>query len=434
MSRTDDSRTVWDTPLWQATARNIRAREALAGSLSVDLAVIGAGFTGLSTALHAAEAGLRVAVVEAEALAHGATGRNAGFVVPNFAKMDPDAIIAKLGAARGERLIGFAAASAETVFGLIARHGIDCDARQSGWIQPAPSEAAFALLKSRAAQWQRRGRPAEVLDREALASATGARGYAGGWTDKSGGVLNPTAYAYGLADAAEAAGARVFERSPVTAVTRAGERWRLTTPGGDIDAGKVILATNAYGGGLHRDLSRSYFPLRVFQVATQPLPPSIRDRLLPGGQSVSDCRRNLFTFRFDAENRLISGGMDIVRPGADRRVPRAIHRRLARLLEIDDLPPLAYAWSGVAAVMPDFLPHLFVLGPGFLGGIACNGRGIAMTTQLGTVLADWATGTPLGALPVPGGLPAPIPFHGLMRYAPNALLPVSILKDALETR
>jgi len=418
--------------LWHAVSRNRRERPALQGGLDVDLAIIGGGFSGLSTALHAAEKGISVAVIEAEIIAFGATGRNAGFVVPNFAKMDPDSILAHLGPERGERLIEFAAGSADLVFGLIRRHGIDCDAVQNGWIQPAHSAAAFEKVKSRAGQWARRDRPAVTLDRREVEALTGARDYVGGWMDRSGGVLNPVAYAHGLADAAEKAGAKIFERAPVTSVDRAADGWSLKTPSGSVRAGKVLIATNAYGGSLNPLLQRSYFPLKIFQVATEPLPREVRTRLLPGGQGVGDTRRNLFTFRFDADNRLISGGMHILSAGADTRVPHTIWRRLARHLDLPDLPPLAYSWSGMAAVEPDFLPHLLDLGPGLIAGRACNGRGIAMTTAMGKALADWAAGTEARGLPLPFAPPAPIPFHALLRHAPNALLGWSMLRDRLD--
>jgi glycine/D-amino acid oxidase-like deaminating enzyme len=425
--------TTKDPPsLWHAVDRDPKKRPKLEDMLDADFAIIGGGFTGLSTALHAAEKGLSVVVLEAEIIAWGATGRNAGFVVPNFAKMDPDNIIAHLGPERGERLIQIAAGSADLVFDLIRRHRIDCDAQQSGWIQPAHSPAAFEKVKSRAEQWASRGRPAVILDRQAVRDTTGADGYFGGWTDKSGGVLDPVGYANGLAMAAEAAGARIFEHSPVGSVQRAGDGWVLTTTGGKVRAGKVLIATNAYGGHLNPALARTYFPLKVFQIATEPLPASARQRLLPGGQCVSDTRRNLFTFRFDAENRLITGGMHVIGPGANERVPRAIHRRLARHLDLRDIPPLAYSWSGIAAVEPDFLPHLVDLGPGLVAGFACNGRGIAMTTAMGHVLADWATGAKPNDLPIPFAPPAPIPFHSLLRHAPNILLPWAMLRDRLE--
>ncbi|CAN7574376.1 NAD(P)/FAD-dependent oxidoreductase [Rhizobium sp. LjRoot254] len=418
--------------LWHAIGGDYRKRPPLTESVDADLAIIGGGFSGLSTAVHAAAKGLSVVLLEAEIIAWGATGRNAGFVVPNFAKKDPDDIIAELGTERGERLIRFASSSADLVFDLIRRHRIECQAEQSGWIQPAHSAVAFDKVKSRAAQWASRGRPVVVMDRAETESVTGAKGYPGSWTDRSGGVLDPVAYARGLADAAEAAGARIFERSPVTAISRTGGGYSLTTATGIVRAGKVFIATNAYGGDLQPGLSRTYFPLRVFQIATEPLPREVRKRLLRGNQSVSDTRRNLFTFRFDVENRLISGGMHVFGPGAETRVPRTIHRRLAAMLELDDIPPIAYAWSGMAAVEPDFLPHLVDLGPGLIAGFACNGRGIALTTALGREIADWASVTPADDLPIPYAPPREIPFHGILKHAPNILLPWSMLRDRLD--
>jgi glycine/D-amino acid oxidase-like deaminating enzyme len=418
--------------LWHAVGRNRRERPALERALDVDLAIVGSGFSGLSTALHTAEKGISVAVLEAEIIAWGATGRNAGFIVPNFAKRDPNDIIAQLGPERGERLVDFAASSADLVFDLIRRHGIECDAVQSGWIQPAHSQAALEKTRSRAEQWARRGKPTVALDRQAIEELTGIRGYPGGWMDRSGGVLNPVEYARGLADAAEKAGARLFEHTHVASIDRMADGWTLKTASGSVRAGKLLIATNAYGGKLHRTLQRTYFPLKIFQIATAPLPREIRTRLLPGGQGVGDTRRNLFTFRFDGENRLITGGMHSLGPGADARVPQAIRRRLARHLELPELPPLEYSWSGMAAVEPDFLPHLVDLGPGLIAGFACNGRGIAMTIAMGRVLADWAGGANAKDLPLPFAPPSPIPFHGLMRHAPNVLLPLSILRDRLD--
>ncbi|GLS85953.1 oxidoreductase [Cypionkella aquatica] len=410
---------------------------ALKGAVETDLLVIGGGFAGLSTALHAAEAGQSVVLLEAHRIAWGASGRNAGFVVPNFAKVDPDGIRGMLGP-RAEPLINMAAGSGDLVFDLIRRHQITCDAQQSGWLQPSHSDAAFAKAKDRVRQWSALQRPVQVLDAAGIAAMTGVApdrsGWRGGWIDRSGGVINPVGYARGLARAATAAGAVLHEASPVTALQQVGAEWLASTPQGQIKARQVVLATNAYAGGLWPGLARSFFPLRVFQVATQPLPDAVRNRLLPGNQSLSDSRRNLFTFRFDAANRLISGGMPIVPWGADRRLPRAIHRRLAQMLDLPDLPPLQFQWSGMASVMPDFLPRVVKLAPGLLAGFACNGRGIALSTAMGRELADWASGTPADALAIPLKPAAPIPAHALARLAPNALLPFSILRDRIENK
>ena len=418
--------------LWHAVTPPERARPAPRGSFDCDLLVIGGGFTGLSTALHAAEAGLGVILLEAHRIAWGATGRNAGFVVPNFAKVDPDAILARFGPERGERLVAFAGGSADVVFGLIRQHGIACDAVQNGWIQPAPTAATLARTAARARAWAARGRPVAALDADEVARLTGMQGYLGGWIDRSGGTLNPVAYARGLARAAEGQGAQVFEAAAVTALHAVPGGWQAATESATVTARQVVLATNAHAGSLVPGLAESFFPLRVFQIATEPLVPEVRARLLPGGQGVSDSRRNLFSFRFDAARRLITGGMHIVGPGAASRVPRAIHRRMARLLDLPDLPQIAYAWSGQAAVMPDFLPRVFAIAPGLVAGTACNGRGIAMSTMLGRALADWAGGMPVAVLPVPVGPLAPIRAHALMRHAPNALLPLSMLRDRIE--
>jgi glycine/D-amino acid oxidase-like deaminating enzyme len=419
--------------LWHATAPGLAPFPALAGAAEADLAVVGGGFAGLSTALHAAAAGLSVVLLEANRIAWGASGRNAGFVVPNFAKVDPDGIRAMLGLDRGDRLVRMAAGSADLVFGLIRDHGIDCDARQDGWLQPSHSDAALARARDRVRQWQGQGRPVEMLEAAAVAALTAVPGWRGGWIDRSGGTLNPVGYARGLARAAAAAGARLHEGSPVTSLSAEAGGWRLDTPAGRLTARRVVLATNAHAGTLWPGLAQGFFPLRVFQIATAPIPAADRARLLPAGMALSDSRRNLFTYRQDAGGRLITGGMHVLGPGADRRVPRAILNRLARAIGMPGKLTLSYAWSGLAAVSPDFLPRVIEPAPGLIAGLACNGRGIAMTTAMGRELADWATGRPAEALALPLAPLWPIPFHALMRLAPNVLLPVSLLRDRMES-
>ena len=418
--------------LWHGVTPPEPSRPAAGGPIACDLIVVGAGIAGLSAALHVAEAGQRVVVLEAQRIGWGASGRNAGFVVPNFARVDPAAVTARLGAVRGARLLAFAGGSADLVFALIRRHAIACDAVQHGWIQAAQSDRALLRTADRARQWAALGRPAAPLSAAEVAELTGLAGACGGWIDRSGGVIDPLAYVRGLARAAEAAGVRICEQSPVTALAATTTGWQAATPAARVTAPRVILATNAAPGAPRPDLGRSVFPLRVFQIATAPLPLSVRARLLPGGQGMADTRRNIFTFRFDAANRLITGGMHVFGPGADGRVPRRLHRRLASMLGLPDLPPVQYAWSGRATVLPGFLPHLFTVAPGLIAASACNGRGIAMSTALGPELAAWALGAPVDGLAVPSGPLAPLRAHALMRLAPQAMLPVAMLRDRLD--
>ncbi|MBM3573059.1 MAG: FAD-binding oxidoreductase, partial [Alphaproteobacteria bacterium] len=197
--------------LWARLAPAGPRTEPLRGEERADIAVIGAGYTGLSAALHLAEAGVSVRVLEANQIGSGASGRNNGQVIPTLTRHDPRAIRAFLGEPWAERFVKLLVGSADLVFGLIRRHGIDCDAVQTGWIQPAHSPGRAELARRRAEQWHDAGAPAAFLDRDELAAMVGARGYHGGWINRSGGHVNPLALARGLAGAAMKAGARIHE-------------------------------------------------------------------------------------------------------------------------------------------------------------------------------------------------------------------------------
>ena len=171
--------------------------------------------------------------------------------------------------------------------------------------------------------------------------------------------------------------------------------------------------------GVARRLADAIVPLRVYQAATAPLPEAEAMRLAPGRHPAADTRANLFTYRLDAGNRLISGGMSMLPLGAHERMGRMIARRLAAELRLDAVPPLEHVWTGRAAMVPDFLPRIYEFGAGFLGAIGCNGRGIALTAMLGEVLADAACGVAPEALPVPSGPARRLPFAPMARLAPS---------------
>lgn len=418
--------------LWWKTATARPETAPLAADLRVDVAVVGGGLTGLTAAWHLARQGARVAVLEANAIGSGASGVNAGFVVPNFAKADPGAVIARLGAERGGRLLALVGAGADRVFATARDHGIDCDAEQAGWMHVAHTDTMLAVLRQRATAWQALGRPVRILEAEEARRRTSLRLCTGALLDESGGMLHPLNYTYGLARLAMAAGALVFEGAAVDSIDRQGAGWRLGVRqlgGGQlgggprsVDAGQVLLCTHAGTQGAARRLSPAIVPLRVYQVATSPLPQALADRISPCRHPVADTRANLFTYRLDRDNRLISGGMAMLPVGAHRRMARMIARRLAVELDLPEIPPIEHVWTGTAAMTTDFLPHLYEFGPGFIGGIGCNGRGIALTAMLGEVMAQAASGARLGDLPVPVAPARPIPFNLLARAAPSVAI------------
>jgi glycine/D-amino acid oxidase-like deaminating enzyme len=200
---------AWQSSLWRVTAQPAASCPTLDGPVDVDTCVIGAGFAGLSCALTLAEHGTSVAVLEAKAVGHGASGRNGGQVIPGL-KQDPDELLGMWERPVAERVVELAGSAADRTFGLIERLRIDCDARRGGWIQPAHTPAALATISARAKAWQRQGANVELLDRGEAERALGTRFYLGAWIDRRAGMLQPLSYVRGLAAAAIGAGAKVF--------------------------------------------------------------------------------------------------------------------------------------------------------------------------------------------------------------------------------
>jgi glycine/D-amino acid oxidase-like deaminating enzyme len=401
--------------LWEATAPPAPSTTALSGQEDADVAIVGAGYTGLSTALHLAERGVAVTVLDAAAIGAGGSGRSGGQVIPGIRHF-PDELVAAYGAGPGHRLHAFGAGDADATFDLIKRHAIACDAHRGGWIQAADTETALAEGRRRAEGWIARGAPVEHLDRDAFVAATGSTAYLGGWRDGRGGVVNPMAYTRGLAVAAIRAGARVFTGSPVTALSKDGAGWRLSTPGGSLAAHRVLVAANLAKAGLLPAVARSQLGVWSYQVATRPLTAEERRVVLPGGPAVSDTRRVLRYFRLDAAGRLVIGGKGKAGPPAgegDFALQRAMLRALYPAL--GDVP-FDHVWGGEIGITLDRLPRFFVLGDGAWAILQDNGKGIAWCTASGAPLADLLTGADPANLPlIPPSTPRPIPFHGLRK-------------------
>jgi glycine/D-amino acid oxidase-like deaminating enzyme len=250
--------------------------------------VIGAGYAGLSTALHLAKRGTNVLVLEAREPGWGASGRNGGQVIPGL-KYDPDELMEKAGPENGPRLVDFAGRTADIVFDLIQKHGMDVPHTRQGWIQGAHSPASVELVRKRAEQWSKRGADAEFLDKNEMERRLGTRQYEAGWLDRRGGAIQPLAYARGLTKAAIAAGSRICGDSPVVELRREGGRWiARTTHGPNVTAERVVVCTNGYSGQLIPKLRQTIIAPNSFQVATVPLSDNLRKSILPYGQVTSD--------------------------------------------------------------------------------------------------------------------------------------------------
>jgi glycine/D-amino acid oxidase-like deaminating enzyme len=408
--------------LWHATAPAAPATPPLDRDATADICIVGAGYAGLSTALHLAEAGVSVIVLEAREPGWGASGRNGGQVIPGI-KYDPSEIAAKFGPEAGEALIRFVGSTADLVFDLIDRHKMDVPHKRAGWIQGAHTPAMLETVKRRSGEWAARGVAAQFLDAEAAARLLGTDRYLGGWLDPRGGGVQPLAYARGLAKAAQAAGATIHGQSPVVALSRQGSGWILrTAQGAGVTAGRVVVATNGYTGDLIPKLRQTVIRPNSFIVATEPLSDNLAGTILPEGQVTSDTRQLLLYFRKDHVNRLLMGGRGPFREPRDAsdwaHLERVVGKMYpqARGLRID------YRWCGRVALTRDFLPHLHEPEPGLLVDIGCMGRGVGLQSAMGKAMADYLVSGDRAKLPFPVVPITPLPLHALNELYVSAII------------
>lgn len=408
--------------LWAATATPALPTPALAEDVEIDFCVIGGGYAGLSTALHIAEAGGQVIVLEAREPGWGGSGRNGGQVIPGL-KYDPDDMIATYGEEKGHKLLQFAATTADKVFDLIAKYEMDVPHVREGWIQAAHSDEGLALAKKRVTQWSKHGVAARLLSKEETADRLGTTSYEGGWLDPRGGAIQPLSYARGLARAAVSQGARIHGETAVTDITREGDRFRVSTAQGKIvRAKKVIMCTNAYAGDLVPGLRQTFVDVNSFQVATAPLSDNIRKTILPYGQVSSDTRKLLLYFRLDHTGRLLMGGRGPFRePNSEDDWAHLVRVVTKMFPQVKDVP-INYRWGGRVALTQDFLPHIHEPEQGFIIDVGCLGRGVGLQTAMGQALAGYAMSGNADLLPFPIRSIDPIPFHMFRRVGLAAII------------
>jgi glycine/D-amino acid oxidase-like deaminating enzyme len=404
---------------------------SLAGDISVDIAVIGAGFTGLSAALHAAEAGARVAVLEAHEIGWGASGRNFGQVVP-YLRHEPGHVLRRLGPDWGERLIQAAASGADLVFDLIMRHGIECQAIRNGLIFAAHKPSALLRLESRAAFWRDRGAELPMLGPAASAAAIGGGAYWGALLEPRGGVINALGYVRGLARAAIKTGATIHTRSRARGISRHGSRWRVATPTGVVATDAVLICTGAYNDDVWPGLQRTMIPVRAYQLVSRPIADNLRGGILPGGRALTDTRNLISGVRLHADGRLHVSG-DGPPFGLERRPGHATSaRRILSLFPQLGSVEFEQHWSGWLDMTPDQFPRLYEPAGGILAGLGYSGRGIALATIMGRELARRAMGAGPSDFLFPISDVRPIPLRWLARGVVHGLMTLYRFQDTLD--
>lgn len=360
---------------------------SLAGDMTVDVAIVGGGFTGLSTALHLAERGVRAAILESREVGWGGSGRAFGQIVP-YAKHDHNHIVHTYGPEQGQRIVDAVAAGPDYVFSLVRRLGISCDAKQNGLLFAAHSAKGAAGLEGRVRYWQSRNAPVEMLDEAATERAVGSRYYRVSAVDKRGGTLNPLAFVRGLAAAVERAGVAIYERSHVTALERTATHWKLRTAKGSVAAKSVLIATGAYTDGLYPGLQRSIIPMRAHMFVSPPLSDNVRRTVLPGGHSLTDTRRLFSGMRVLPDGRFhLSADGPAFDPNGRSFFEKGYRRIRQVFPQIEDFK-WESSWTGWVDMATDAYPHVHELAPGLWAIIGLSGRGIVFATLFGREMAE----------------------------------------------
>ena len=405
-----------DYPYWWDTVpqSTVHSSHSIVGGHQspVDIAIVGAGYTGLAAARHLARVGATVAVLERERIGFGASSRNGGQVLTGF-KVGPAALVARYGERRARELFDRSRDSIERVEALIAQESIDCEYERVGHLQAAWKRSHFEAFRDERELLSRVfHHRVELVSRADQRTELGSGVYHGLLVDEGSRALNPARYAAGLAGAATRAGARVVTGVGVTRLAKSGSRWIVSTTDGDVEARDVLLATNGYTNGAAPALQRRLVPIGSYIIATEPLSAAEAASVLPRGRVVFDSKHYLYYFRLTSDRRLLFGGRaEFSRPGPEttRRAAAILRSGLVKIFPELAAKAIEYAWGGNVAFTRDQMPRAGKLDGMYFAGGYC-GHGIAMATYLGELVARRMAGEPIEH-PLFDDLFAPIPFY-----------------------
>ncbi|WP_211595269.1 NAD(P)/FAD-dependent oxidoreductase [Paracoccus litorisediminis] len=395
--------------LWRDTVQPAPPSQPLTGTCQADVAIVGGGYTGLSTARALAARGVDVVVLEANRLGWGASGRNGGVVSGKF-RLGFAEMARRWDIDTARRMHDIGIEAIENVGVLLEEFGIDADYRPSGSLRCAHRPEALEALRAECG-WLRDtlGDDAvSILAAGQMAEETGSRDFCGGMLNRHGGVIHPLKFHRGLAQGLRERGIRIHDESPVTRIERRAEGGvHLHLPGGRVQARQVVLATNAYSSLTLASASveRRVVPFRSAMIATQPLTGTAGEALLAHGRSYTETRRMMRWFRKSGD-RLLYGGRGAFgksdSPAAFAALERAMLKQFPQLEGIR----VTHRWSGLVAMTMDSLPHLGRLDDRMVYAMGYNGTGVALASYIGEHVADQVLGrTPdaglLGQLPLP---------------------------------
>ncbi|MCJ1887376.1 FAD-binding oxidoreductase [Pseudomonas sp. LA21] len=411
--------TPYPSSYYAASANPVPARPELQGEVETDVCVIGAGYTGLSTALFLLENGFKVTVLEAAKVGFGASGRNGGQIVNSYSR-DIDVIERSVGAKQAQLLGQMAFEGGRIIRERIAKYNIQCDLKDGG-VFAALSAKQMGHLESQKKLWERFGHTQlELMDAKRIREVVGTDSYVGGMLDMSGGHIHPLNLALGEAAAVESLGGVIHEQSPAVKIDR-GANPVVHTPKGRVKAKFVVVAGNAYLGGLVPELASKSMPCGTQVITTEPLSADLAKSLLPQDYCVEDCNYLLDYYRLTSDNRLIFGGGVVYGARDPSNIEAIIRPKMLKVFPQLKNVKIDFAWTGNFLLTLSRLPQVGRIGDNIYYSQGCSGHGVTYTHLAGKVLAEVLRGqaerfdafATLPHYPFPGGRMFQVPFSAI---------------------
>lgn len=425
----------FDVTLWYATAASAPHTEPLSGRVQADVCIVGAGYTGLTTTLELAKAGVNVVLLERQEIGFGGSGRNAGHCTPTFTHYSLHELRRMLGEPFAERLIERQTRANERVSRMIRDYQIDCEWVQNGYVMGAPHEGAMDEIRRKVEAYNAVGAKTRLLGRDEVAAVTGSPRFHGGWLHEEAGHLNPLGYARGLGRAVIQERGKIFTGTTVTGCERdIGSGWKVTTDRGEVVASKVIFTTGAYTVGGWPNLDRTFKIQRVFVAATQILSEETRRTVLPQNTTIHDGRGDIYVYKYNAEGRIVASMFPMGRRGRDMAYTRQVMSDRLKWLhpELREEIRWEYFWFGELDMQYRTVPRFYDLAPGVVALTGLSGRGVPTGSMLGSILSEWALGKPENELALKLEPMKAAAFY--MGFAPKMMLRYYRLRDNISTK
>lgn len=411
--------TPYPQSYYAASANPVPQRPALQGETETDVCIIGAGYTGLSTALFLLENGFKVSIVEAAKVGFGASGRNGGQIVNSYSR-DIDVIERTAGPKQAQLMGQMAFEGGRIIRERIAKYDIKCDLKDGG-VFAAFTPKQMKHLEAQKKLWERFGHTQlEIMDAQRIREVVKTENYIGGMLDMSGGHIHPLNLALGEAAAVESLGGVIYEQSPAVRIER-GANPVVHTPEGRVKAKFIVVAGNAYLGNLVPELAAKTMPCGSQVIATEPLSEEMAKSLLPQDYCVEDCNYLLDYFRLTGDRRLIYGGGVVYGAKDPANIEAMIRPMMLKTFPQLKGVNIDYAWTGNFLLTLSRLPQVGRIGDNIYYSQGCSGHGVTYTHLAGKILAEALRGQAerfdaFGSLPhypFPGGRLFRVPFTAM---------------------